>query len=147
MRTTLSTLRFGLTLAALVAVIGLCGPKSAHAQCTSVQVSDTVNNCGRLRLTLYDAAGNTEFKDINFMYGTTTWTFTTIGQPIGVVSAGGNQYAFAPAPPAFGCTPCIALPKVDANGNLTGGTCCVTVCNSGAPCGVGICTCVGTCQP
>lgn len=70
------------------------------------------------------------------------------GNPIGVISAGANPYAFGGGPPVItptpvpGCTPCITL----STGPM-GPTTCATVCFDDVSCTLTINSCLAPCLP
>lgn len=123
-------------LAALVCLaIGLLGSATAGAQPTCVVTNVQNNTTCTINLCLYDAGGVQNCYTIP--PGGPTGIVLGAFNPIGVISAAGNQFAFV-APPLPGCTVCMGL-------RATAGTCCARVCYDRALCRITITSCGPPC--
>lgn len=108
----------------------------AQAQSPCV-VQNVINTSGcPFILSMYDAAG--VVNNYNIPPGL-SWISLGTFVPIGVVSAGGFQYAFAGLP-APGCSPCYTPLSAQV-------VCCVTVCYDEAACTFTINACPWPCLP
>ena len=124
--------------AALFAFAGLAGAPTAKAQCPNITVFN-FTGCD-VTLCLYDNVNvNPTCANIPAVGGPFNIALVAPFTPVGVVSAGKNQYPFAGAP---ACTPCIRLPSFRV---VTG--CCAQVCYDAATCTITINPCGPPCLP
>ncbi len=106
--------------AALLSLMLLLTPASAHAQSPCV-VQRVINNTGcPFTMYLYDALGNV--RKFAIAAGPAVTTNISLGAfvPVGAQDVFGNQYPFV-APPTPGCTQCFSVNPAAVN-------CCASIC-------------------
>lgn len=144
MRKSLHRLALMAVAVAALTLLGAVG--TVRAQCTSVNVTNT-STCN-VRVTLYDGFGNTVAINSFAGPGITNFGLAPLaGNPLGTVSNAGTQFPFVPNGLGISCTSCFRCPTIDSNGNLDGGTCCITVCFDAVRCGMSISGCNVNCSP
>lgn len=126
-------------LALCIIALAFAGATAAHAQLSpcDIQTVENKSSCDVL-LELYDDANGQTFSEWIPGNSSTQIVLGTV-EPDGVISAGGNKYAFTGAP-APGCSPCYTPTALAA-------ACCITVCYDRNACLFTIDPCPAPCQP